>query len=382
MNLNDFDFTRPTHVFNESQFELNLMRLNELQRSCGLRVLLALKGYNPAHSNHLVNEYLTGVAVSSQYEAQCSSEVYNGEIHTYLPAYDDTTFDELMKHSSHVVFNSHQDLERFAHRVPPNVKIDIRVNIQHENTQAVVFDGYNPNLPRCRFGITMAELKEDDIEKYNVTGIHFHALNSQGSGDLSDACETLERKFGHILHKVERLNMGGGHKICHPDYDYELLESIVTTLRRRYKLDAIYIEPSEYVYTGVGVLKARVLSILQNEGDIAILNVSAKNHMPDILESPYYYAEMEEGRHGRGEDKYVYTLGGNTCLTGDVIGDYSFPEPLQVGQILTFIDQTAYTTVQSQHFNGVAKPDLLVINNDGQVLYQKIDSYETYRSTL
>ena len=374
-------FKRPTHIFDEARFEKNLKELAGLRESTGLKTLLALKGYNPLHSADLVNRHLDGVAVSSLYEARSASEAYTGEIHTYCPAYDLETFGELMGYSSHVVFNSHQDLERFAPRVPAGVKIDIRINLQHENTKTTVFDGYNPNKRFSRFGITMAEFRPEDIAKYNVTGIHFHALSSQGADELKDCTETLERKFPGLLHQVERLNMGGGHLVCHLDYDYALLSETVMYLKKTFGLD-IYIEPSEHVYTGVGVLKARVLSVIFNEIPIAILNVSTKNHMPDVLESPYYFAEIEEGQHGRGEDKHTYILGGNTCLTGDVIGDYSFSEPLRVGDIITFTDQTAYTLVQSHHFNGVPKPDLVVLDVDGNIKSECRDSYERYLQTV
>jgi carboxynorspermidine decarboxylase len=374
-------YSRPTHIFSEKQFDKNLHELVSSTKEAGLRVLLALKGYNPIHSKGIVSRHCYGIAVSSLYEAKIAKMTYEGEIHTYLPAYDDDTFEHLMEYTDVVVFNSHSDLQRFGDRVPKHIKIDIRVNIQHENTQAVVFDGYNPNLPFCRFGITREELLVEDLERYNVTGIHFHALNSQGSKDLSDALDSLERKFGHILPRMERLNMGGGHKVCTGLYDYEKLSECVKRMSENYGLN-VYIEPSEFVYTNVGVLKAKVLSILKNECNIAILNVSAKNHMPDLLESPYYHAEIEEGTHGRGEAKYTYTLGGNTCLTGDVIGDYSFDAPLKVGDTITFLDQTAYTSVQSHHFNGVAQPDIIVLDEDGNISSEQRDSFEAYCRTL
>ncbi len=372
---------RPTHIFNEARFEANLKELKTFKDSCGLKILLALKGYNPLHSSELVSKYLDGVAASSINEARSSFEHYKGEIHTYCPAYDENTFDELIKYSSHIVFNSHQDLERFAGQVPNNVKIDIRLNLEHTDMETTVFDGYNPNKPFSRFGITATEFKPEDIEKYSVTGVHFHALCSQGAEDLDRCVKTLEQKYPDLLHQVERLNMGGGHLVCHDDYDYDLLASIVRRLKSTYDLD-VYIEPSEHVYKNVGVLKARVLSIIQNDMPIAILNVSAKNHMPDVMESPDYNVEIEEGIFGRNRGKHSYILGGNTCLTGDVIGDYSFLHPLEVGDTITFLDQTAYTLVQCHHFNGVGQPDLIVMGSDGQIKFERKDTYERYLTTV
>jgi carboxynorspermidine decarboxylase len=372
---------RPTHIFNEAQFEANLKELKTFKDSCGIKILLALKGYNPLHSNELVSKYLDGIAASSINEARSSFEHYKGEIHTYCPAYDEDTFDELIDYSSHIVFNSHQDLERFVDKIPESVKIDIRLNLEHTDMETTVFDGYNPNKPFSRFGITAAEFKSEDIEKYGVTGVHFHALCSQGAEDLDRCVKTLEQKYPGLLHHVERLNMGGGHLVCHNDYNYDLLASIVRRLKSTYDLD-VYMEPSEHVYKSVGVLKARVLSIIQNDVSIAILNVSAKNHMPDVMESPDYNVEIEEGLFGRNRSKHSYILGGNTCLTGDVIGDYSFAHPLKAGDTITFLDQTAYTLVQGHHFNGVGQPDLIVIDSNGQIKFERKDTYELYMTTV
>ncbi|MEX0298598.1 MAG: carboxynorspermidine decarboxylase [Kordiimonas sp.] len=372
---------RPTHIFDEGRFEQNLAELKRFKDSCGLKILLALKGYNPLHSAELVSEYLDGVAASSLNEAHSSAENYQGEIHTYCPAYDEDTFDELMSYSTHVVFNSHQDLARFAHRVPEHVKIDIRLNLQHDAMEAIVFDGYNPNKPHSRFGITAAEFQPEDIERYGVTGIHFHALCSQGATDLKGCIEALEKKFPGVLDNVDRINMGGGHLVCHEDYEYALLASIVDGLRTTYSLE-VYIEPSEHVYKGVGVLKARVLSIIHNERPIAILNISAKNHMPDVLESPDYNVDIEEGSFGFDTGKYNYILGGNTCLTGDVIGNYSFPKKLELDDTITFTDQTVYTLVQCHHFNGVNQPDLVVLDQDGSIKLERKDDYNRYLITV
>ncbi|WP_448212597.1 hypothetical protein [Colwellia sp. MEBiC06753] len=372
---------RPTHIFDEGQFEKNLAQLKQFKDSCGLKILLALKGYNPLHSAELVSDYLDGVAASSLNEARSSAEHYQGEIHTYCPAYDEDTFDELIRYSSHVVFNSHQDLARFAGRVPAHVKIDVRLNLQHEDMDTEVFAGYNPNKPYSRFGITAAEFKPEDIQRYNVTGVHFHALCSQGASDLKGCVAALENKFPNLLNQVERINMGGGHMVCRPDYDYDTLASVVRHLQSEYNLD-VYIEPSEHVYANVGVLKARVLSLVHNEMPIAILNVSAKNHMPDIMESPDYNVDINEGSFGFDVEEHPYILGGNTCLTGDVIGQYSFAKPLELDDCITFLDQTPYTLVQCHHFNGVNQPDFVVIDADGNIKRNRQDDYDRYLTTV
>lgn len=372
---------RPTHIFDEGKFETNLAELKQFKESCGLKILLALKGYNPLHSADLVGQYLDGVAASSLNEARSCAEHYQGEIHTYCPAYDEDTFDELMSYSSHVVFNSHQDLARFADRVPANVKIDIRLNLQHQDMETEVFAGYNPNKPHSRFGITATEFKPEDIKRYNVSGIHFHALCSQGAADLKSCVATLENKFPELLNQVDRINMGGGHMVCREGYDYQTLAEVVGHLQGAYSLD-VYIEPSEHVYADVGVLKARVLSLINNEVPIAILNVSAKNHMPDILESPDYNVDIAEGQLGRNEEKHSYILGGNTCLTGDVIGEYHLEQPLQLDDCITFLDQTPYTLVQCHHFNGVSQPDFIVVDKHGEIKRHRLDDYDRYLTTV
>lgn len=379
--LDLFAPVRPTHIFDEARFEKNLQELKAFKDSCGLKILLALKGYNPLHSAEFVGQYLDGVAASSLYEARSSAEHYAGEMHTYCPAYDDATFDELMSYSSHVVFNSHQDLVQFASRVPESVHIDIRLNLQHEGMETAIYEGYNPNMPYSRFGITAAEFRPEDIAAYGVTGVHFHALSSQGVVDLVGCVETLEKKFPDLLHQVQRINMGGGHLLCHDDYGYDTLATLVTRLKTTYGLE-VYIEPSEHVYKDVGVLKARVLSVINNEMPIAILNVSAKNHMPDVLESPDYNVMIKEGQFGPNLDKVTYILGGNTCLTGDVIGQYSFPKELSVGDTITFTDQTVYTLVQGHYFNGVSQPDLVVLDSSGNIKLHREDSYERYMATM
>ncbi|WP_440875510.1 hypothetical protein [Thalassotalea sp. PLHSN55] len=371
---------RPTHIFDEGQFEKNLAALKKFKESCNLNILLALKGYNPLHSADLVNQYLDGVAASSLNEARSSFEHYQGEIHTYCPAYDEDTFDELMRYSSHVVFNSHQDLARFAHRVPKQVKIDIRLNLEHHDMETQVFAGYNPNKPYSRFGITVAEFKPEDIERYGVTGVHFHALCSQGAGDLKSCVNALTVKFPTLLEQVERINMGGGHMVCRPDYDYQTLAEVVCDLQQKFNL-TVYIEPSEHVFANVGVLKARVLSLVTNEIPIAILNVSAKNHMPDVMESPDYNVMISEGNFG-DEKKHCYMLGGNTCLTGDVIGRYSFDQPLALDDCITFLDQTPYTQVQCHHFNGVNQPDFVVLDTQGNVKHHRVDDYQRYLTSV
>ncbi|RXJ70666.1 carboxynorspermidine decarboxylase [Veronia nyctiphanis] len=372
---------RATHIFDELKFESNLKRLDYFQKKTGAKVLLALKGYNPHHSGELVSKYLAGVAVSSLYEAKSSSMHYDGEVHTYCPAYEDDTFDELASHSSHIVFNSREDLKRYHHRVPSNVKIDLRLNLEHKMHHEEIFDGYNPNLPNSRFGVTINEFDASDIEKYNISGFHFHALNSQGAEELKEASKTLIEKFGRYLDRVERINLGGGHLVCCENYDWDLLSETVSHLKDFYQLE-VYIEPSQHVYNEVGVLKSKILSIAYNNANIAILDVSAKNHMPDILECPTYFAEVDEAKIDGSSGGFKYILAGPTCLSGDIIGEYIFNNKLKVGDFITFKNQSAYTFTQSTYFNGIRKPDMIVIDKKGNVKYRNSDSFDKFLSCI
>lgn len=375
---------KPVHTFYEQKFIENLNTLQCIERDSGAKILCAFKGYAPHHSADLMTGRITGVAVSSLNELGLAKNYFpEMEVHTYCPAYDPDTFHEMAANSDVMVFNSIQDLERYEDEVPSIVGIDLRLNLQHSVPDSQVFDGYNPNKPYSRFGVTLSELEQRlSVKMSRLSGLHFHSLNQQDASDLEQMVNVLEKNFQALLEEpaIERINLGGGHAITREGYDHNLLKDIIKHLRIRYKVD-VFLEPSEYVFHHTGTLEATVLSIVHNEIDIAILNVSAKNHMPDILESPYYFAEIKEGEY-QGSGAFQYMLGGNTCLTGDVIGKYSFDKPLEVGDKITFLDQTAYTMSQSHFFNGIDKPTLQVIDPNGDVKSTREYTYKDYFRSL
>lgn len=374
--------SNPAHHFYQGPFINNLRKMQNMNASCGVNMLVAFKGYIPWHSGHLMKGLVSGVAVSSLNEAIAASNFFDCPIHTYCPVYIPSDFDALVDLSDVMVFNSMSEYFRYEGRTG-GVEIDLRINPQHVVVNSTVFDGYNPNKPFSRFGVTINEMPSiEHFKRTNITGLHFHGLNCQGSGDLVEMLKTIEKNFGEYLSlpQVVRFNMGGGHAFTKLDYDLDLLYEAVWHLQSTYGV-SVFMEPSEYVYKGCGVLEATVLDIIHNEVDIALLNVSAKNHMPDILESPYYFAPLQ-GAEYQGSGPYSYILAGNTCLTGDVIGSYSFEEPLRVGQKLRFLDQVAYTSVQSTFFNGVNKPDQHVYDPQGDLLHLREFGYDDFLSTI
>ncbi len=376
---------KPLHTFYETKFEENLKFLNNIQEKSGAKILCAFKGYAPWHSSWLVSKYLSGVAVSSINESTLAYQYFSElPVHTYCPAYSSDTINQLIERSDVMVFNSLQDLKRFYPLVPEDTGIDIRLNLQHSVVSSQVFDGYNPSKPFSRFGVTLQEWRKNISTDFlgGISGVHFHSLNQQNAEDLGEMVNVLEENFGGILNlpHVKRLNLGGGHALTREGYNVDLLVDIIKHLRSTYNVD-VYLEPSEFIFHNVGTLEAEVLSIVHNEVDIAILNVSAKNHMPDIIESPYYYAPIKEGEY-QGSGSHQYILGGNTCLTGDVIGTYSFDKPLKVGDKITFLDQTAYTMSQSSFFNGIDKPTLKVIGCDRNIKLEKEFAYIDYFKSL
>lgn len=367
------------HIFDERVYQRNLQLLRDIQARSGAKILLALKGYVPFHSAELTNQYVAGIASSSLYESQIAAALFGGEKHLYCPAYDPDTFAQMAALNTHVVFNSHADHQAFKSMLPEGVEVDLRVNVQHEMTGEDIFHGYNPNRPYSRFGITQAEFQLDLLD--GVTGIHFHALCGQSAEELVAVLDSFDAKFGPYMAQMKRLNIGGGHALTQAGYNLDLLVDTLIDLATKYDVQ-VYMEPSEWVYHQVGVLETKVLSIIRNDMDIAILDCSAKAHMPDVLESDQYNVDIEGAVFGMGHSPYEYRLGGCTCLTGDVIGDYSFDEPLEIGQPLRILDQTQYTWIQTTRFNGVAMPSLKVIGLDGEVKYQAHDCFELYQQNM
>ena len=378
----------PCFVIDAAGVRRNVAILGRVQRESGATILMALKAFSmPALFGH-INPVLCGVCASGIWEARLGREEFGGEVHTFAPAFKDDEFDEVLELSDHVVFNSFSQWKRFRARAlaaaaargaaaPARpLRFGIRINPEHSEAEVALYD---PCAPRSRLGVPVSAFEPDELD--GISGLHFHTLCEQDSDALERTVAAVEERFGEWLPRMEWLNLGGGHHISRPGYDTERLVRVVRGLRERYGVK-VYLEPGEAVVIRTGILVATVLDVIHNGIDIAILDTSATAHMPDVLEMPYRPTVLEAGAPGAGapgERAHTYRLGGQTCLAGDVIGDYSFDRPLQVGDRIIFDDMAHYTEVKTTMFNGVRHPALAVYDSaDGSLKVVRRFGYEDF----
>jgi carboxynorspermidine decarboxylase len=368
----------PCYVVDKGKIKQNLEILEHIQKKTGCKILLALKGFAMFSLFPLIGHYLAGVSASSLDEARLASEEFGKEVHVYSPAFLPDGFAEIVGYADHLIFNSFSQWELYKDQVlhaPGKISCGIRINPQHSD---VAVDLYNPCGRYSRLGVTQDQFKPDQLD--GIEGLHFHALCEQNSDSLANTLAAVEKRFGQYLHSMKWFNFGGGHHITRPDYDRDRLCTLINDFKERYGVE-VYLEPGEAIALGTGCLVAQVLDIVHNEIDIAILDTSAAAHMPDVLEMPYRPEVVGGG--GPGEFHYTYRLGGLTCLAGDVIGDYSFREPLQVGQKVVFQDMAHYTMVKNNTFNGVRLPSIAIYHPEADAveIVRKF-GYEEYRNRL
>ena len=361
----------PSYVCFGELLEKNLKLLSYVKVQSGAKILLALKGFSFYHLEPLVSKYLDGCCASGLWEAKLSCENFGGETHTYAPAFKEDEIDEIIARSHHVVFNSFAQWEKYKDKAIGKTSCGVRINPEVSFSPVEL---YNPCGLHSRFGVTQKEFDAQRLE--GLEGFHFHALCEQGTDELEKVLEIFEAKFGQYIYQMKWVNFGGGHHITKVGYDVEKLIRLICEFRAKYDIE-IYLEPGEAVGWGVGVLVSTVQDIIQNGMQIAILDTSAEAHMPDTLAMPYR-AEVR-GAGIFGEKKYSYKLTGNSCLSGDIIGDYSFDTPLKIGDKIIFEDQIHYTIVKNTTFNGIRLPSLAVLKKDGTLKVVKEFSYEDYR---
>ncbi len=362
--------------------EKNLQLLDYVQKESGAKIILALKGFAMWSTFDLVAKYLKGCTASGLWEAKLAREEFchfdeKAEVHTYSPAFKESDIYEIARISDHIVFNSPSQFYRFYERVKevnPDIEISLRINPQ---TSSSPVDLYNPCAPYSRLGTTRENFDETIVAK--LDGLNFHALCEQDADALEMVLEGFEKRFGDFISHVKYVNFGGGHHITRKDYDVDKLIRLIKEFRSRYGVD-VYLEPGEAVGWQVGYLESTVLDVIHNGIDIAILDTSAEAHMPDTLAMPYR-AEVRGGAKA-GKKPYTYRLAGNTCLAGDVMGDYSFDKPLQVGDRIVFEDQIHYTFVKNTTFNGIKLPSLAIKRKNGTLEIIKEFGYEDYRDRL
>jgi carboxynorspermidine decarboxylase len=381
--MNDFNKVKtPCYICDEELLESNLKILDDVQRRSGAKIILALKGFAMWSTFGLVREYLKGCAASGLHEALLAREEFvkddnSLEVHTYSPAYKDEDIDEIARVSDHIVFNSPNQLLKFKNKVKeinPNISISLRINPEHSLSPKEI---YNPCSTYSRLGTTLKNFDED-ILNY-VDGLNFHALCEQNVDALEEVLKVFELNFSKYLKNLKYINFGGGHHITKKGYDVEKLIKIIKEFRVKYDVD-VYLEPGEAVGWETGVLVSSVLDIVHNGMDLAILDTSAEAHMPDTLAMPYR-AEVR----GAGEAKekaHTYRFGGNTCLAGDIMGDYSFDKPLKIGDKVIFEDQIHYTFVKNTTFNGIKLPSLVILRKNKTLDIIKEFKYEDYKNRL
>ncbi|MBY0008925.1 carboxynorspermidine decarboxylase [Paenibacillus typhae] len=349
----------PAYLVDERLLKKNLETLNYVQERTGAKILLAQKGFSMHALYPLVGKYLHGVTSSSLFEARLGFEEMGKEVHVYAPAYMEREFDELLGYTDHIVFNSFDQWNRFKDRVQnagKPISCGIRVNPEYSEIEVPLYD---PCYNYSRMGVTLPNFRPEELE--GIEGLHFHTMCEQNSDTLERTLKVVEEKFGQYLHGMKWLNFGGGHHITRDDYDLETLIKCILHMKETYNVQ-IYLEPGEAVALNTGYLVATVLDTMHNGMDIAILDTSAECHMPDVLAMPYRPNIIGSGQPG--EFPYTYRLGGMTCLAGDIIGDYSFPEPLKYGDKLVFLDMAIYSMVKNHMFNGVNLPAIASYNDE------------------
>jgi carboxynorspermidine decarboxylase len=367
----------PCYVVDEALIERNLRLLKAVMERTGCRILLAQKGFAMFALYPLIGQYLCGTTASSLFEAKLGHEEMGNEVHIYAPAYTEDDFTEICQICDHIVFNSFDQWRRFRSQVQAterHIACGIRINPEYAEIET---DIYNPCFEYSRLGVTLDNFEPQGLE--GISGMHFHTMCEQNADVLERTLQVVEEKFGPYLAQMKWVNFGGGHHITRPDYDIETLIRCISRFKEKYGVE-VYLEPGEAIALNTGYLAAKVLAIVHNGMPIAIMDTSAACHMPDVLEMPYRPEIIAAGKPGKKQ--YTYRLGGPTCLAGDVIGDYSFDQPLQVGDSLIFCDMAHYTMVKNNTFNGINLPSIALYNEKTGPRVIKRFGYEDFKNRL
>lgn len=365
----------PCFVVDEARLTRNLEILKDVADRSGAKILLAQKAFSMFSLYPLIARYLSGTTASGLHEARLGREEFPGEVHVFSPAYPPHEFDQLLDIADHFVFNSFTQWQKYGARaIVAGKSCGIRVNPECSTQDTAIYD---PCAPGSRLGVTLQSFRPDLLE--GVDGLHMHTLCEQGFDALARTLEAFEARFGRYLHGMKWLNLGGGHHITREDYDREGLIACVRRLRETYGV-AVYLEPGEAVVLNTGFLVSSVLETLHNGIDIAILDTSAACHMPDVLEMPYRPPVL----HADEPQVKAHTcrLTGPTCLAGDVIGDYSFDEPLAENDRVIFADMALYTMVKTNTFNGMNLPAIAIRHTDGTDEIVRTFGYPDFKNRL
>ena len=366
----------PYFLVDEGLLKKNLELLCQVSEEAGCKILLAQKAFSMFACYPLISRYLSGTTASGLFEARLGKEEFPGEVHVFSPAYQEREWEGLLACADHFVFNSPRQLRRFGPRAKEAGKqVGLRINPECSTQEGHAI--YDPCAPGSRLGTTRENFTEDLLPL--LDGLHFHTLCEQDSDALETTAAAFEEKFGKFLHAMKWLNMGGGHHITREGYDIPRLVRVVKHFREKYGVQ-VYLEPGEAVVLNAGFLVSTVLEVVRNGMEIAILDTSAACHMPDVLEMPYRPPVRDSGKPG--EKAYTYRLAGPTCLAGDVIGDYSFDQPLTEGSQIVLEDMALYTMVKTNTFNGMNLPTIALRREDGEVEVIRSFGYEDFKTRL
>ena len=391
------------YVISIAALKRNTAVLRELKEAAGCRLVLALKGFSCWAAFSHIRGDLDGCCASGLWEASLARKHFGKHVITYSPAYDDEDIAGLGDFTDHLDFNSPGQWFRFRERVMAHsrfrngeLQCGLRVNPECSTGATPLYD---PCVPGSRLGVTAAQLAGVDLT--GLSGLHFHTLCEQNSDDLETTLAAVDERFGDLLRSPQfrYLNMGGGHWITKPWYDRERLVRLVREARERYGVE-VWLEPGEAVAIHTGILRATVMDVFEAAGQrLAILNVSATAHMPDVLEMPYrpdvflvdpapsaarpaVVFPAEQYHPAAADGEWRYRLGGPTCLAGDVVGEFAFPRPLVVGDILVFDDMSHYTMVKTTMFNGVKHPPIVLQHEDGRLETVREFTFEDFEGRL
>ncbi|MGE4341912.1 MAG: carboxynorspermidine decarboxylase [Bacilli bacterium] len=363
----------PYYLIDETVLRHNLEIVQSIKARTGCKFLLAQKAFSSFYFYPLMKAYLDGTTASGLYEARLGYEEFGGEVHVYAPAFKDEDFVQILKYADHIVFNSITQLKKYKNLALSHHKtIGLRINPEISTQNHAMYD---PCSPTSRMGVRLSDFDESVLPY--ISGLHFHTLCQQNADALKTTLQEVERKFGAYLHQLKWLNFGGGHHITRTDYDVDLLVDLINYYQTTYNLQ-IYLEPGEGLVLNAGYLVAQVLDIVHNDMPIAILDTSATCHMPDVIEMPFtppVVGAIEKSNHH-------YRLSGFTCLTGDNIGQYYFPQALQVGDIIIFEDMALYTIVKNNTFNGIPLPAIYARKENGEDRLVKAFGYEDFKRKL
>ncbi len=369
----------PCYVVDIQRLRSNLEIIRDVQDATGCKILAALKGFAMHSVFPLMRNYVAGVCASGPWESRLGAEEFGKAVHCFAPAFTEQDMQEVLEHACHISFNSIEQFKKHQKAIASSsrkISCGLRVNPEYSEVETNI---YNPCAVGSRLGIRRHALEGHDISA--IEGLHFHTLCEQNSDTLERTLVHFEEKFGTLLAQMKWVNFGGGHHITSPTYDVKRLVALLKAFKERYPHLEVYLEPGEAMAINAGVLVSTVLDIIEESPPIAVLDISATCHMPDVLEMPYR-PEIATGGNP-GEKAFTYSLGGLSCLAGDMIGHYSFDRPLKLGDRIEFLDMAHYTMVKTSTFNGIKHPSIATWDSENKKLeiVRKFE-YEDYRDRL